>query len=223
MNSSGTPTELLSSEQVSAYWDQRHGSKAALASGGNVHLSEPANEIFYATRLGRLLTLIGDGNSEVAPLQILDAGCGKGWFAKQMAGFGHQVDAIDGSPEAIRTATAADTTTRPATYAVSTLSQWRPGRFYDVVYCIDVLFHITDDDEWAASVTNLGEHVRLGGLAIFADWDVAERRVLGAYQVVRARSAYDDLLTSLGFVREGFLPDGFRNSPVGYHSYRRCA
>lgn len=216
-------TALWSTQEAAAYWDQRHRHRSALASGGNVHFDEPTNEIFYAVRLGRLISIIGDGNSAQAPLRVLDAGCGKGWFARHMAGFGHAVEAIDASPSAVTTARGDDAGATPATYAVSTLSQWRPGRLYDVIYCVDVLFHITDDGEWRASVRNLADHVRLGGRLILADWDVAERSVLGAYQVVRARADYDDLLSLQGLTRTGFVDDGFRGSPVGYHCYVRTS
>nr|WP_269204996.1 methyltransferase domain-containing protein [Motilibacter aurantiacus] len=161
-------------------------------------------------------------------MRLLDAGCGKGWFARAMARFGHSVDAIDASPAAIEASRTASATApgRPPSYAVSTLSAWRPGCLYDVVYSVDVLFHIVDEAEWAASVRNLAALVRLGGLLAVSDWDVPERRVLGSYQVVRARRQYDELLAASGLQRsrlgrDGFVPDGFRGSPVGFHVFRR--
>ena len=224
----GAPAAVLSSEQAAAYWDQRHRRRGSLASGGNVHFDEPTNEIFYAVRLGRLLEIVGDANATAEPLRLLDAGCGKGWFARAMARFGHGVDAIDASPaaiEACRAASAATPGASPA-YAVSTLSAWSPSCLYDVVYSVDVLFHIVDDAEWAASVCGLASLVRLGGLLAVSDWDVPEPRVLGSYQVVRARSQYDELLSARGLERaplgeQGFVPDGFRGSPVGFHVFRR--
>nr|WP_269204717.1 methyltransferase domain-containing protein [Motilibacter deserti] len=177
-----------------------------------------------------MLEIVGDANAAAEPLRLLDAGCGKGWFARSMARFGHSVDAVDASPAAIEAcrAASADVPGRAPSYAVSTLSTWRPGCLYDVVYSVDVLFHIVDEDEWAASVRGLASLVRLGGLLAVSDWDVAERRVLGSYQVVRARAQYDELLATRGLERaavgvEGFVPDGFRGSPVGFHVFRRTS
>ena len=222
---------VLSTEEAAAYWDSRHRRRGELASGGNVHFDEPTNEIFYAVRLGRLLEIVGDANAAAEPLRLLDAGCGKGWFARAMARFGHGVDAIDASPaaiEACRAVSAASAATPGAgpAYSVSTLSAWAPACLYDVVYSVDVLFHIVDDAEWAASVRSLAALVRLGGLLAVSDWDVPEPRVLGSYQVVRARPQYDELLAARGFERaplgdDGFVPDGFRGSPVGFHVFRR--
>ncbi|WP_172860754.1 class I SAM-dependent methyltransferase [Jiangella alkaliphila] len=125
-----------------------------------VGIDAGANEIFYAMRLGRLLDLVGDVSESRAPLRVLDAGCGKGWFARAMARFGHRVDGIDISQAAIEEcrAQAAD----QDEYAVSALADWHPPYMYDVVYSVDVLFHVMDDDAWADSVRNLASLVRLG-------------------------------------------------------------
>jgi 2-polyprenyl-3-methyl-5-hydroxy-6-metoxy-1,4-benzoquinol methylase len=152
---------------------------------------------------------------------MLDAGCGRGYFARGMSSFGHDVDAIDASPNAIehcRTGSLAG-----VRYAVSTLSQWQPSYLYDVVFSIDVLFHIMDDDEWRASVVNLASLVRLGGRLLLADHSAEEDKVWSPYQKTRARARYVELVVDLGFADVGFHANGGPRDPVGLHVFWRVA
>jgi SAM-dependent methyltransferase len=99
---------LLTTAEAAAYWDARHQREDDLRSGGNRGLDYAGNEMFYARRLGALLELIGDQGSGTEPMFVLDAGCGKGQFARALARCGHRVDAIDASPSAIEYARTTD-------------------------------------------------------------------------------------------------------------------
>lgn len=204
-----------------AFWDRRHRTAGELRSGGDLSFDHATNEIFYALRLGRLVDIVGDVTSPAAPLRILDAGCGKGYFARGMARFGHQVDGIDASPRAIedcRASRVADDS-----YAVSTLAHWCPPYLYDVVYSIDVLFHVMDDEAWEASVRNLASLVRLGGRLILVDHVTDADRVWGDYQKTRAVWRYRSLLGEMGFGNLTTVPYRFRDSLCGFHVATRRA
>jgi 2-polyprenyl-3-methyl-5-hydroxy-6-metoxy-1,4-benzoquinol methylase len=213
--------ELLDSAQVAEYWDERHRRKRELASGGDVSMDEASNELFYAVRLGRLLQIIGDEADLRAPLRMLDAGCGKGYFSRAMATFGHRVDGIDVSDHAVgfcrSRAVGGDN------YEVSPLADWKPAYLYDVVFSVDVLFHVTDDDAWAASVRNLASLVRWGGRLVLADHIRDEDRVWSTYQTTRRTSRYHELVTGRGFGVDAVVPYDFRHTPVGFHVFTRVA
>src|SRR4029078_7360451 len=121
------------------------------------------NEIFDALRLGRLIDIVGDHGFATAPLRVLDAGCGKGYFARALATFGHDVDGIDTSADAIEECERRRVGRER--YAVSPLDAWHPPRLYDVVLSVDVLFHIMDDAVWERSVRNLAPLTPVGGRA----------------------------------------------------------
>lgn len=91
----------MSGDDAARYWDARHRVEGDLRSGGHLGLDDASNELFYARRLGALLEIVGDGSNVVDPLFVLDAGCGKGYFARALARGGHRVDAIDASPSAV--------------------------------------------------------------------------------------------------------------------------
>jgi 2-polyprenyl-3-methyl-5-hydroxy-6-metoxy-1,4-benzoquinol methylase len=211
-------SRLLPREEALRYWDDRHRSLGELRSGGHIGLSEAANEIFYRVRLGKLLELIGDLNAPSEPMFVLDAGCGKGRFSRELAACGFCVDGIDASEAAISASQAAG----GARFEVSTLAAWRSPTLYDVVMSIDVLFHILDEDEWTATVRNLASLTRLGGQLIVTDENRDDPRSAGGYIVHRPRAAYADLLGD-GFRFVAFTPYTFRENTVGFLKFVREA
>ncbi|MFP5333967.1 MAG: class I SAM-dependent methyltransferase [Actinomycetes bacterium] len=211
-------TEILSSQEAISYWDQRHRSAGELQSGGHISYDDATNEILYQVRLGRLLELLGCASAPTYPVDVLDAGCGKGWFARALVRCGYRVEGFDASPAAIEHCIELGGGAR---YAVSTLSAWTSVHGYDAVYALDVLFHVTEDDEWARSVRNLASCVRLGGRLLLSDWNLPERRVLAGHQVARPASAYRSLLAPMGVRYDRFVPDGFRDNGVGFHVLAR--
>ena len=209
---------LLSAEENAAYWDTRHRTESALRSGGDMSYDEGENRMFYTLRLGMLLEIVGHHSDPVAPLRLLDAGCGKGWFSRHLASFGHQVDAIDASAAAITVCRAEG---GPVRYRQSTLSGWHRPLLYDVVAAVDVLFHILDEAEWECSVRNLASLVRLHGRLVVSDWGGPGDRTFGDYQVVRGPDRYTTLLAGCGLRHDGWRPYGFRQNPMGFHVFTR--
>lgn len=212
---------LMGFEEARTYWDQRHSTEDSLRSGGNTGMSHAGNELIYALRVGRLIEVTEYESAPTAPLRILDAGCGKGYFSRALASFGHEVDGIDTSEEAI--AQCRRQSDERQTFAVSALADWCPPRLYDVVVCIDVLFHILDDKEWEASVRNLARLVRMGGRLVLADHGVDEDRVWARHQKTRAVSRYEKLLSDLGLNYLRYVPNGLPGTDVGFHVATRIA
>lgn len=210
--------ELLDTVQAAAYWDGRHGDSPGLRSGGHIGLTLAGNETFYAIRLGQLLAVLGDLDAVDAPLQLLDAGCGKGFFSRALARSGYVVDAVDASPAAVAECRALGGGPR---YAVSALAAWRSPALYDAVVAVDVLFHVLDDAEWAATVVRLASLVGYGGRLVVSDHARPGRRQLGSYILHRPQSDYAALLEPRGLQYAGFQPYGFRDSDVGFLRWTR--
>lgn len=210
--------ELLTPAEAAAYWDARHRREGELRSGGDVSFDEPTNEMFYVRRLALLLELTGQHSDPVAPLFVLDAGCGKGWFSRALARFGHQVDGVDASDSAVAHCR---TLAGGPRYHRSALADWRSPWLYDLVVSVDVLFHVLDDAEWASSLRNLASLVRLGGRLIVSDQGAAGTRVYGDYQVARGPDRYDTVLAPVGLRADGWQPYRFRGSPIGFHTFTR--
>lgn len=209
------PQSQLTSQESRDYWERRHAESGSLASGGNIGYDESANAMLYAVRTARLVEALGPRTNPAIPLRVLDAGCGKGVFSRALASFGHRVDGIDTSTTAIASCEAqAGENDR---YAVAALSEWCPPYLYDAVVCIDVLYHLMDDGEWADSVRNLASLVRLGGILGLVDHERAEDRVWQNYQKTRAMTRYLDVFATCGFEERRFVRNDFKNDPSGMH------
>jgi SAM-dependent methyltransferase len=215
-----TVVELLDHDAVVDYWDSRHKTTGEMLSGGDLTYDTAANEAFYAIRLGRLLDLIEPVSPPHAPLRLLDAGCGKGWFSRALARCGYRVDGVDSSAHAIGEATKASTGER---YVVATLHEWAPPYLYDTVVSVDTLFHLTDDAVWRSSVVNLASLTKTGGRLVIADFEHDGARVHGNYQVTRGSGLYREVIEPLGFRYAGFSPYRFRGNRAGFHTFERVA
>jgi len=205
----------MGADEARAYWDRRHQESGALASGGHIGYAESVNAMLYAVRTARLVEVLGGASNVAAPLKVLDAGCGKGYFSRALASFGHLVDGIDTSPAAVESCR--QQAGPNESYAVSSLTDWAPTHLYDAVLSIDVLYHILDDEEWQASVRSLASLVRLGGLIGLVDHEADEDRSWRPHQKTRAVWRYRELLEHAGFVIDRFVRNDFRKDPSGMH------
>ncbi len=215
------PPAHMSAQEARLYWDDRHAEEGALRSGGNIGLTEEANQMLYALRVARLIEATAYESSLSAPLRVLDAGCGKGYFSRALASFGHTLDGIDTSPNAI--AECRRLAGPRESFEVASLAEWAPPYLYDVVLCVDVLFHLLEDDEWESSIRNLASLVRTGGRVLLVDLDTRTDRLWARHQRSRSRSRYERLLPTLGLRYVRFLPNGFPGSDVGTHVATRIA
>lgn len=220
MTSSGNP---LAIDQSIAFWNARHQKLAHTYAGGDISYDDTANAMLNSLRVGRLIDLIGTFSRPAAPLRLLDAGCGTGWLTRELASFGHQIDGIDTSEQALATCRARARADGRDRYGLSRLDEWAPSYLYDVVISVDVLFHIMEDAVWEASVRNLGMLVRSRGRLVIADHDVDADQHWGDYQVSRARHRYVDLLAPDGFVHAAFVPYEFRENHAGLHVFDRTS
>lgn len=209
---------LLVREEALAYWDKRHRRQGALRSGGHIGIDEDANELFYAVRLGQLIELIGHGTSPDRPFTILDAGCGKGYFSGALARAGHDVLGIDGSGTAISHCRSH----HRGRFVQAPLIDFANPFQFDVVGCIDVLFHILDEGEWEASLRVLAAHVRLGGRLIITDIWTESTEQRGSYIVHRPHDRYEVVLSSAGLRFQRFLPFNFRENRVGWFLFTKA-
>src|SRR5262249_5470005 len=92
--------------------------------------------------------------------EILDAGCGAGLFTSFMAYAGFVMTGLDVSATAISSAKARG----GAEYINTPLCQPGTSKKFDVALCLDVFFHIVDDDEWEKSLITLAAYVKSKGL-----------------------------------------------------------
>lgn len=178
-----------------AYWETRHVKLAGdLRNVGNRGLTADQNRDLITTKASIVCHALGlHGVRRGA--RLLDAGCGAGVFTEMLQQAGFRMTGIDVSASAVENARR----TGQAEYTNATLSGYRPERPFDVVLCLDVLFHVVDDGEWARSVGNLASCVAPDGLLMFIE--TFDHTGLGSAPHVlwRRREAYAPVLADAGF------------------------
>lgn len=199
------------------FWDRRHAGLGPWRSGGDRGISGEENFEFYAYRLGRIIELVRRHAGAERGHRILDAGCGRGHFSHGLARSGHRVTGIDTSPTAIEWAS----DNGPGRFAVAGLAEHRPTELFDVVICIDVLFHILDDDKWRASLAGLCRAAAAEAVLIVTDVFPRARYATHDYIVHRAADDYRAALAAHDFACAETVPYDFGANPNQFAVYRR--
>jgi 2-polyprenyl-3-methyl-5-hydroxy-6-metoxy-1,4-benzoquinol methylase len=150
-----------------SYWNTRHREhRDSLLGPGCILLDEEANRDDYAAKWDRVRAVL-TRERERGGTRLLDAGCGTGWFTSRTATLGFvDVDAADFSSTAADIAQRNAPTSRVRVAALDEITSTEP---YDVVMCIDVLFHVVDDMMWARSVSNLAALTAPQGALVIQD------------------------------------------------------
>lgn len=200
-----------------AYWENRHARYAPWAVGGDRGLSEAENYEFYVLRMGRIVELIRRHAGAERPLRILDAGCGRGHVTNALRRCGHRVVGLDASATAIRHATEQ----YGEGFVQCELHQLRPPRLFDVIVCLDVLFHVLDDRSWLESVRAFGRYASSEAIVVLTDAFAENRYTKGDYIVHRDAAIYDEAFEAMDFRRVATLPYRFGHNPNVMATYSR--
>jgi 2-polyprenyl-3-methyl-5-hydroxy-6-metoxy-1,4-benzoquinol methylase len=167
------------------YWENRH---AELFNDhrnvGNRGLTSDQNLVLIGSKAALVAHRLGKLDLD-SDARILDAGCGAGVFTYMLSTLGYTLYGVDVSPTAIRSAQEKAC----AEFSVAPLSGVAFAHQFEAVLCLDVLFHVIDDTEWAASVRNLFELVAPLGVIVIIEFFPTEEVSEGDY--CRWRSAND--------------------------------
>lgn len=203
-----------------AFWDARHADLGPWRSGGDRGLSNEENYEFYAYRLGRIVEMIRRHMGAERRQRILEVGCGRGYFVHSLRQCGHRAYGVDPSPTAI--AWARDTY-GPDPFEVGTGDHYQTAEPFQVVLCIDVLFHILDDDEWRAALARLTRLAAAESVIIVTDVMGSSCYPISNYIRHRSRAMYDEAMGSLGFQCVESMPYDFGANPNQFAVFeRRC-
>ena len=93
---------------------------------------------------------------------------------------------------------------------------------FDVVFCVDVLFHIIDDERWLGALEQLAKHCAANGSLILTDTFSDSTYAMGDYIVHRAKQRYTEALGALGFEMGEPVPFGYGGNPNAFAPFHRA-
>lgn len=208
--------DLMDNEHIK-FWNDRHAASDPWRAGGHKGYSELRNIAFCKVRLGAVLQVLDFHFDTTECLKILDAGCGRGFFADELSRLGNDVMGIDASQVAIDYCK----TNRAGGFEHSPLSDYKSIKMFDVIYSLDVLYHIVDDELWEKSFTNLQQQIRSGGLFIVSDTYAENRHICGDYIVFRTSKDYRRLASECDLLLLEHVQFTFMGSRQGMYVFRK--
>lgn len=139
-----------------AKYDQRY--EAMAARGENVHGEADA--------VTRLIVKYRDGRVHQHPLRVLDAGCGTGRLAVELACRGHAVTAVDLDPDMVGKARSKSSDVSWMVGDLSTVELMTHGGHFDLIVMAGNILNFCAPGTQAAIVRNMVKHLVDGGVLV---------------------------------------------------------
>lgn len=185
--------------ELRSFWERRLDGDWTEAGVGYRALGRSFNTWMYRVRrtvFAREIVRLGVG----ADSRILDIGSGTGFYIEcwQDAGASDIVgcDLTEAAVDRLRRRFPDVTFVRADAADVAT--DFAPASF-DAVSCMDVLFHITDDEHYASAIKGVADVLRPGGHFVLSENFLHRAEQRGEHQANRTASAIRSLLGDAGF------------------------
>lgn len=182
------------SYQPREFWDRRLSEHFDERGTGETGLSLAYNRACYELRREVLDRALRDAAFDPRGREVLDVGCGSGFFTAYYLAHGARVTGLDIAPTSIERLSARHPEAR---FLLADIGETAPEGVFDLVNAFDVLYHITDDARWERAMRHLARAVRPGGLLLITD-TFSEPRALEAHNRMRPLSRYRAVLEAEG-------------------------
>ena len=180
------------------YWVDRHKQRRGeIAAVGDIRKSEQENITLYAYKKRYVFEALRALNlTDLAGKNVLDAGCGIGLLSEMLWILGANVSGVDVSREAVELA---KTRAPDGNFKQDILSAFSFDQKFDLIICIDVLYHIIAEDAWKAALNTFKRHMLPGGYCIIMEQLKPEALSPAPHVYFRTRKIYLEATEAIGF------------------------
>ncbi|HEU4541618.1 MAG TPA: methyltransferase domain-containing protein [Jiangellaceae bacterium] len=185
--------------ELRVFWERRLGSDWTESGVGYHALGRAFNSWMYRVRRAVFAREVA-GLDVGAASRVLDIGSGTGFYIECWRDAGARrivgCDLTDAAVDRLRRRFPDVEFVRAN--AADVASELGPASF-DMVSCMDVLFHITDDGQYEEAIDGIAQVIRSGGYFVLSENFLHRAEQRGERQVNRSASAIQALLTGAGF------------------------
>ena len=128
----------------------------------------------------------------------LDIGSGIGWVVNELLRAGARVEGCDIAEPAIELLRERFPSVPFFRTTLGEEPMPRPDGAYDLVTTLEVVFHITDDDQWTRGVSDIGRELRPGGRLIVTDGFGAVDRDPAPHVRFRSMARWEPVVSTAG-------------------------
>ncbi|MBF4767275.1 class I SAM-dependent methyltransferase [Nocardioides agariphilus] len=176
-----------------AYWERRLDADWNQQGVGHASLGQNLNKWQYRLRHDRFAQVVSSVGIEPSTSRVLDVGSGTGEYIHAWRSLGADdvtgMDLTDAAVTRLRERFPETTVVRRD--ITEDVDDFPAGQF-DVISCMDVLFHVTDDDRYVSALRNIGRLLRPGGFFVWSDLFLHGRESRGGHIVWRSLKRAED-------------------------------
>ena len=179
------------------YWNERLSGQFGLENVGYIGLGKNFNTWMYRLRKRNFLRSVKKLKDSLSNARILDVGSGTGFYVSLwLASKVQSVTGVDISVQAVQNLKATYPSLNFHVQDISKSCQWHNE--FDVISCMDVLFHVVNDNNFKSTILNLSQSLRSGGILILTDNFIhgSEKRM--PHHVSRPLAEYERILEESG-------------------------
>ncbi len=208
---------IKTSYDAKSYWEKRLTEKFDLQGVGYLSYPPSYNTWLYRAKERCLKLALQQINKMPFERIVCDIGCGTGYFTKWYKDYGvKSYYGLDISPTSIKQL---GKTYPSFHFHTWTLGQHKPAPVpkSDIVHCFDVIYHVTDDDMFGRSLTQIRTMLKPGGLALITDLYGEADMSSSDHVKQRSITTWKNALTKAKLKLISAIPMyTFLNRPVGY-------
>ena len=210
--------ESMRKYEPEKYWQERLSRNFSLGGAGHTGLGLEYNKWLYKARIRALNKLIKEERMNPWGKQVLDIGCGTGfyidyWDRLEVAG----VVGLDITEVSISRLATIYPKYKFIRADITAKALELKGEF-DIITAFDVLFHIVDEDKFEQAIGNIRRFCHKKTLILISDCFLKESRPLGFHENYRTIHRYQEVLESNGLRIVRIIPIFFI---MGNHKVRR--
>ena len=181
-----------------AYWEQRLSSQFGLRGVGYATLGVSYNHYLYQARFRALERLLKKSGLGLRGKRVLEIGCGTGIYTERCRRYGvASYTGVDLTQVSVRNL-ASQYPEFQFMQADTSDTAFPVREAFDIVLVADVLFHIVDDNQFAAAVANISRCVAPDGSLILSDLLTSSTLQTASHCRFRSLASYSSALAEHG-------------------------